>query len=142
VPPSTKSSAPDGSERQHCTAAGCQKHGLVSYFSSLTGRPFPLLFERDGEKLEVTGHPMATVNESTAHLTCLLAGLGISQTFGFMARPHIANGTLMPLLEDWHRPRHPLHVLYPSNRHLNAKLRVFVDWVAEVFGGYDDRPAR
>jgi LysR family transcriptional regulator for bpeEF and oprC len=46
-----------------------QKHGLISYFSSLTGRPFPLLFERDGETLEITGQPMAAVNESTAHLT-------------------------------------------------------------------------
>jgi LysR family transcriptional regulator, regulator for bpeEF and oprC len=40
---------------------------------------------------------------------------------------------LVTLLKGWTRPRHPLHVLYPPNRHLNAKLRVFVDWVAEVF---------
>jgi DNA-binding transcriptional LysR family regulator len=119
-----------------------QKHGLISYFSSLTGRPFPLLFERGGETLEITGNPAAAVNESTAHLTSLLAGLGISQTFGFMARPHITHGTLIPLLEDWRRPRHPLHVLYPSNRHLNAKLRVFADWVANVFAPYNERPSR
>lgn len=118
-----------------------QKHDVVSYFSSLTERPFPLLFERDGETLEITGHAIAAVNESTAHLTSLLAGLGIGQTFGFMARPHIANGTLLPMLEDWHRPRHPLHVLYPPNRHLNAKLRVFVDWVANLFATYDERPS-
>jgi LysR family transcriptional regulator, regulator for bpeEF and oprC len=31
-------------------------------------------------------------------------------------------------------------VVYPQNRHLNAKLRVFVDWVAEVFARFDDRP--
>ena len=29
----------------------------------------------------------------------------------------------------------PLHVVYPPNRHLSAKLRVFVDWVAELFAG-------
>jgi hypothetical protein len=31
--------------------------------------------------------------------------------------------------------------MYPSNRHLNAKVRVFVDWAVEVFAGFDDRVA-
>jgi DNA-binding transcriptional LysR family regulator len=30
-------------------------------------------------------------------------------------------------------------VLYPSNRHLSAKTRLFVDWVAQVFAPFDDR---
>lgn len=127
---------------QHPEELNREEHELIGYFSSLTGRPFPLLFERDGETLEIVGRTMAAVNESTAHLTSLLSGLGVGQTFGFMARPHIADGTLIPFLEDWHRPRHPLHVLYPSNRHLNARLRTFVDWVTNVFTAYDERPSR
>jgi DNA-binding transcriptional LysR family regulator len=27
----------------------------------------------------------------------------------------------------------PLHVVYPPNRHLSTKLRIFVDWIAEIF---------
>ncbi len=27
----------------------------------------------------------------------------------------------------------PVHVLYPANRHLSTKVRVFIDWVAELF---------
>jgi hypothetical protein len=30
--------------------------------------------------------------------------------------------------------------VYPSARHLNAKLRVFSEWVAGVFAPFDDRP--
>jgi hypothetical protein len=37
--------------------------------------------------------------------------------------------------------RHPLNPVYPSNRHLNSKLRVFADWVTEVFAPFDDRKA-
>jgi DNA-binding transcriptional LysR family regulator len=44
------------------------------------------------------------------------------------------------VLPDWTRPRHPLHLVYPSQRHLNAKLRVFADWIVEVFAPFDDRP--
>lgn len=112
-------------------------HTLFSYFSSLTGRAFPLVFERESESIEITAPVEVAVNESTAHLTGLLAGLGVGQTFGFMARPHFARGALTPLLEDWVRPHHPMHLLYPPNRHLQAKLRVFVDWVVEVFEPFD-----
>jgi DNA-binding transcriptional LysR family regulator len=31
----------------------------------------------------------------------------------------------------------PLHVVYPPNRHLSNKVRVFVDWIAELFGGHE-----
>lgn len=108
-------------------------HILIHYFSSLTGRPFPLHFQRGDEHLDVIGHAAISVNESTAHMTSLLTGLGISQTFAFMAQPYIDRGALVPVLTEWKRSRHPLQVVYPSNRHLNARLRVFVDWVAEVF---------
>jgi DNA-binding transcriptional LysR family regulator len=29
----------------------------------------------------------------------------------------------------------PISVLYPHNRHLSPRVRVFVDWVTEVFAG-------
>jgi hypothetical protein len=32
-----------------------------------------------------------------------------------------------------------MHLLYPPNRHLQTKLRVFVDWVVEVFRPFDVR---
>jgi DNA-binding transcriptional LysR family regulator len=111
-----------------------QGHVLASYFSSLTGRPFPLHFHRGEEAIEVDLRSMAAVNESTAHLSSLVAGLGIGQTFRYVAQPHIDNGSLVPILTAWSQPPLPLHVMYPPNRHLNAKLRVFVDWVAGVFG--------
>ena len=30
-----------------------------------------------------------------------------------------------------------MHVVYPPNRHLSTKVRVFVDWVAELFASSD-----
>jgi DNA-binding transcriptional LysR family regulator len=110
-------------------------HVPIQYFSSLTGRRFPMRFHRENEAIEVTVTAPAavSVNESTAHLTALLCGLGISQTFQYMARPHVEKGALVPLLTDWTRPRYQLNVLYPPTKHLSAKLRVFIDWTVEVF---------
>lgn len=113
-------------------------HAVVGYFSSLTGKAFPLHFHRGEERLVVHGQTVVAVNESTAHLTALLTGMGVGQTFGFMAAPHLATGALKAVLRGWTRPRHPIHLVYPSSRHLNAKVRVFADWAAEVFAPYND----
>ncbi len=114
-------------------------HAIVGYFSSLTGRAFPLEFRRGAEQVLVQGQAVVAVNESTAHLSALLTGVGLGQAFKFMVVPHLDSGRLRTVLGDWSRPRQPLHVVYPSNRCLSSKTRLFVDWVAEVFAPFDDR---
>ncbi|TWO70320.1 LysR family transcriptional regulator [Caenimonas sedimenti] len=109
------------------------KHTTVNYFSPRTGRPFPHEFVKDGEMLEISGRYSVAVNESNAHLAAVLAGLGVSQTVVFSAAPHLASGELVEVLTEWTRPAIPLHVVYPPNRHLSAKVRAFVEWTAELF---------
>ena len=111
-------------------------HAVVGYFSSLTGKAFPLEFHRGEEHVQVAGQAVVS-----AHLSALLSGAGLGQTFRFAARPHLDSGHLQAVLEDWTRPRHPLYVVYPASRHLSAKVRLFVDWVAEVFAPFDDGQA-
>lgn len=115
-------------------------HALVSYFSSLSGKPFPLVFARGGETVEVQGGGHMAVNESTALVGALVAGLGIGQCFGFSVQRHLDSGELLRVLPEWRQPRHPLYIMYPPNRHLHGKARVFVDWAVEVFAAYDVRP--
>ncbi len=109
-------------------------HRMVNYFSARSGRPYPNEFLKDGERIEVAGSYQVAVNESNAHLAAVLAGLGIGESARFMAAPHLAAGELVELMPDWTRPPVPVHVVYPPNRHLSAKVRVFVEWAAEVFG--------
>jgi len=46
----------------------------------------------------------------------------------------LAEGRLVPLLVDELPPRElPIHVVYASRRHLSAKVRSFVDFIAERF---------
>jgi len=115
------------------------KHRLFSYASTQTGKPFPLRFLQGDEAIEIDAAVAAAVNESTAHITGLAAGLGIGQTFRFAVRGHLERGELLRVLEDWTQRRFPLYAMYPSSRHLNAKVRVFVDWAVELFAALDDR---
>lgn len=114
-------------------------HAVVGYFSSLSGRAFPLEFQRGEEAITLPCQPVVAVNESTAHLNALLTGMGVGQTYRFMAQPALDSGRLQAILPDWSRPANSLQLVYPGSRHLNAKLRVFAEWVAGVFAPIDSR---
>ena len=108
-------------------------HVLAAYFFARSGRLRPLVFERDGKRIEIQPSPRVAVNDGTAHFASLRAGIGIGQLLSFMVSASGANDELLPVLEDWQPPPMPVHVLYPANRHLSTKVRVFVDWAAELF---------
>jgi LysR family transcriptional regulator for bpeEF and oprC len=108
-------------------------HNLVRYFSPRTGRLMMHDFEKDGERIELSGPYRVAVNESNAYMEAALAGLGVAQLVTFMAEPYLANGKLVQVLPDWHIEPIPVYVVYPPNRHLSAKVRSFVDWTAELF---------
>jgi DNA-binding transcriptional LysR family regulator len=117
-------------------------HRVVGYFSSMSNRPIPLRYGRADERMEIHGHTVVGVNESTAHLSAVLTGMGVAQTFDVMAAPYLSSGALVEVLKDWAPEPYPLHVVYPTNRHLSAKLRVFVDWAVELFAPYNGADRR
>lgn len=108
-------------------------HRLVSYVSSHNGRAMPFRFARDGEKTEIKVEHRVGVNESNAHLAAGLAGLGIIQTFAYAAGPALRDGSLVEILQPWRPAPYPFHVVYPQSRHLTHRLRVFIDWLVQVF---------
>jgi len=108
-------------------------HRVVNYLSARTGRVTPMRFAKGSEKLELSPRHAVGVNESNAHFAAGLSGLGLIQTFAYTARAHIASGALVPVLADWQPAPYPFYVVYPPNRHLSNRLRVFIDWIAERF---------
>jgi LysR family transcriptional regulator for bpeEF and oprC len=108
-------------------------HALAGYFFPRSGRMRPLIFERDGKRIEIPPNPRVAVNDSAAHLWSLRAGLGLGQIISFMVSANDLVGEFVPVLQDWQPEPLAVHVLYPANRHLSLKVRVFVDWIAEVF---------
>jgi DNA-binding transcriptional LysR family regulator len=107
-------------------------HHVVSYFVERSGRSYPLTFAQGEEQLEVNGHAIVSVNDGNAYVAAGLAGLGVMQAPTFMVDAHFAAGRLRPVLSGWRAEVLPLHVVYPPNRHISSRVRVFVDWVAEL----------
>jgi DNA-binding transcriptional LysR family regulator len=107
-------------------------HRLVAYVLAQSGRAMPFRFLREGEKSEIKVEHRVGVNESNGHMAAGMAGLGIIQTFAYAARPALADGTLVEILKPWRPAPYPFHVVYPQNRHVPHRLRVFIDWLVET----------
>jgi DNA-binding transcriptional LysR family regulator len=107
-------------------------HRIVGFLWSRSGKTYPYAMRRDGESIAVQGRYVLAVDDGNAYLAAGLAGLGILWLPDYMCKAHLARGELVPLFEGWHFDSMPLFVAYPPNRHVSAKLRVFIDWVAEL----------
>ena len=108
-------------------------HKIVGYIKTGSAEPWPLILQRDGEEHEVSASHVITVNDGNAYVTAALAGLGIIHVPIFMVQEHIASGALRPIIRGWKMAPLPLHIVYPPNKHLSNKLRIFVDWAADLF---------
>jgi len=108
----------------------------VNYFSSKTGKIFNWDYSRDGERIEMALPGVVALNDSNAYLQAGLAGLGIIMMTDVQLGSHGADGRLVRVLEDWVTDPLPIHVVYPQNRHLSAKVRVFVEWVADLMASH------
>ncbi len=113
-----------------------QGHRVVNFFSAKTGRVFPLDFDDGhGEALSIALPHQVAANDADTHVELACAGLGLAQLpLTRVVARLVDEGRLIPVLSGWSAGRLPLHVMYPRNRHLSARLRAFVDWVVALYG--------
>ncbi len=109
-------------------------HNFLSYAYAST-RDDVTLIAADGRRVttHLSGNLMA--NNGDALLAAALAGQGIIVLPTFFVGTEIADGALKVLMPDWQLPQLTIHAVYPVNRHLAAKVRLFVDFLAERFRG-------
>lgn len=115
------------------TLEDLEGHQMVGFVSSRSGTAMPLEFQTSGEIEEVTlpGKIMANDAETVHHLARM--GYGLVQAPRYRFREDLEAGRLKEVLPDFPPPPLPLAAFYPQNRQLSPRVRVFVDWAAEVF---------
>lgn len=107
------------------------RHRVVGYFAA-HGEPWPLVFKTSSGKREIYGFSVSS-NDGTGHLSLLKAGLGVGQLFRSVARQHLESGMLISVLDQWTASQAQFSIVYPPTKRMNARVRVFVDWVMERF---------
>ncbi|WP_128254399.1 LysR family transcriptional regulator [Falsirhodobacter deserti] len=132
-----------GEQRQIAVAAPgyLAAHGTPTHPRELTahrcigwrpapGRaPYRWEFEENGRAFDVAVPAHLTTNDMQLMIRTALAGGGI--TFGMEESfaPHIATGSLIPVLEPFLPPFAGFYLFYPSRRNVAPKLRAMIDHV-------------
>jgi LysR family transcriptional regulator, regulator for bpeEF and oprC len=116
------------------TLEDLRDHVAVNYVSSNTGRVRGWDFLVNGKVETLDVRSMVAVNEVDAYVTCGLHGLGIVKGALYPLAAYIKTGALREILKDYPSPPRPISIMYPRNRHLPRKVRVFTDWIADLFG--------
>ena len=109
------------------------RHACLGYLRE--GRPDPFeLVAGGGEgsadtltSVDIKG-PLHS-NDCDVLVQMAIAGKGITHLFDFLVEPHLRSGALVSVLDACSSRRWPIHALYPKNRHLLPKVRVFLDFL-------------
>ena len=110
-----------------------RSHTLLPFVLPSTGRLVPWLFMEGGAQIEVT--PTSAIRVSDDPLGCLTlarSGMGLVQTFSWIASNYGAD--LVEVLKPFAGANKPFYLLYPQNRHLSAKVRALVNFLATDAG--------
>ena len=110
-------------------------HKIVGYFSAATGEAWPLRFRSRGREKQIVRFDIAA-NDSASQITMLVNGLGVGQTHASVVARFLRSGELVTVMDEMTSMRIPISVIYPPTKQLNARLRLFIDWLSERFADY------
>ncbi|PYE26207.1 LysR family transcriptional regulator [Paraburkholderia silvatlantica] len=114
------------------TVADLARHNFVQYAGASAQELAPFAEGAGGVKPKPGGNLI--VNHLEALRVVVLQGGGLSMLGTEVVGDDIAEGRLVPLLVDALPPRElPIYAVYASRRHLSAKVRSFVDFLAARF---------
>ena len=112
-----------------------EKHALLLY--TYAKNPNELHFLRGTDSFAVSTAGLLESNDGQILRAAALNGLGILVQPSYIVYDDLADGRLLPVLDEWDLPRLTINIAYPSRKHLSAKVRSFIDFMVEQFALYD-----
>jgi DNA-binding transcriptional LysR family regulator len=109
-------------------------------FTHPSGRGTWQLSGPDGGGIEVQVAGRFSGNTAQALRKAALAGLGLALLPSTMTRRELQAGLLVPVLPQFHRKGHGVHLVYASRRHLPSAVSAFIDLVVDRLGDIEDLP--
>ena len=105
-------------------------HRMIGFVSSVTGNVMPLELTIDGKLEYFTPALALSVASGESMVAAADAGLGLIQ----LPRYHAQSRKLIEILADYRPSLTPVSLLYPHDRQLSPRVRVFIDWVTKELG--------
>lgn len=112
-----------------------QKHHLLIYTHA--NNPNELRFTKGEQTQVVAVKGLLESNDGQVLRAAALDGMGILVQPAYILYDEIVAGRLVPVLDDWDLPHLVINIAYPSRKHLSAKVRTFIDFIAAHFEKMD-----
>lgn len=103
-----------------------KSHDCIA-FEALTPGGNRWVFSNDGKEVVADIAPRLFVNTADAGVTAAVSGIGIVRALSYQVESLMVSGVLEPLLAGYESTRYPISLVYPSQRQVPLKLRVFLD---------------
>ncbi len=103
------------------------EHNCINLRMPTYGSLYAWEFEKGKRELKVRVDGQLVVNTIKQRLDAALAGVGLTYMAEDVVLPHVAQGTLVRVLEDWCAPFAGYHLYYPSRRQSSPAFKVLVD---------------
>ncbi|WP_395334711.1 LysR family transcriptional regulator [Novosphingobium sp. BL-8H] len=107
-------------------------HEMIGFASSRTGQVLPLEFMVAGDLRYRTLPHRVSVTDSESYAALARLGFGLIQVPRYRYEQDIAAGTLVELMPQHPPASTPISVLYPRNRQLSPRVRIFIDWLVDI----------
>ncbi|MFN2645176.1 MAG: LysR family transcriptional regulator [Burkholderiales bacterium] len=102
-------------------------HNCINLRLPTYGGLYAWEFERDGRELRVRVEGQLICNAPSQMLQAALDGCGLAYVPEDLAQPHVAQGRLKRVLEDWCPAYSGYHLYYPSRRQPSPAFSLLVD---------------
>jgi len=103
---------------------------LYAYSDSVRSWSFE---NKQGKKQQISVNGTLTANNGNLICDALVNGMGIARLPTFIIGDAIRQGKAKIILDEWRAEPQDISLLYPSSRHLSAKVRTFVDMAVDYF---------
>lgn len=107
-------------------------HRRMTWFSPKGGGRLAWQLENGERSVSLQAVELLQFEDPDVAIAACLAGIGVCPAAPFAVETYIRAGLLVPVLPSWHFKPRPIHIVYPTRKHLSAKVRCFVDWSYEL----------
>ncbi|MFT5111445.1 MAG: DNA-binding transcriptional LysR family regulator [Parasphingorhabdus sp.] len=76
-------------------------------------------------------NPRLIVSSNDAAIEAAKKDFGITRVLSYQVAPHLAGGELKSILQDFEPAELPVHILHREGRYSSAKIRAFIDLLAD-----------
>jgi DNA-binding transcriptional LysR family regulator len=115
------------------TPAELERHNCLCYSVSASQGNWTFMCA-EGRKYVVKANGNIRANSGDTLRSATLSGTGVMLLPSFVVGEELNDGRLQAVLTDCQTQELSVYAVYPSRRHLSAKVRAFVEFLAQKYG--------